>query len=164
MTKPKNIIIDEGHKKLLEKLRNLKVNADIFSEAFMNDPRPSWYKLYKDGQFKMIIVNRAFTFKTGISIPAYYMQSDDVMWKAEDSHDFNATDMEAVKKRIRISIEETVTNPSSGKKQVWVGFKTPRFHPKTKEVIGVYGQADVWEEEIWASVPKDIKKAIKLEY
>lgn len=151
------------HDRLIKKIRKLKINSDIFGEAFMNDPRPRWYKIYREGKFSMLIVNRSFTTKTGITMPAYYMRNDSDVWPEDIVDIADASDMLAVKRRVRVTIEERVRNPLTGNDQIWVGFKTPRFDIKTNEVIGVHGQADLWEPEVWEHVPESIKKVIKLE-
>lgn len=153
----------QHHKELLKRLRKLKLNSDIFGDSFMNSPKPMWYKSYYDGTFKMIIVNRAYTERTGITLSSYYMQQDDKIWNSDISEDFEDNDLQAVRKRVRVPMEETVKNPLSGKTEVWVGFKYPRFDPKTQEVIGVHGQADVWPKEVWDEVPPAIKKTVRLE-
>jgi len=156
------IFDDPEYGKLLRMLRRMKVNSDIFTESFMNDVRPRWYKVYKDGEFRMIIVNRAYTQKTGITLPAYYMRNDDDLWDDNTAQQFNDSDNAAVNKRTRIMAEEIIINPLTNTHETWVVFKTPRFDPKDGKVIGVHGQAQPWETSLWETVPRDIKNAIKM--
>lgn len=136
-------------KVILLRIEQLIEQATTYESFFMDNPIPSWHKKIVSGdRLVMDRVNPAYTAVTGISVEAYKGQEDARMWGNVVGENFGENDRTVIRNRAPIIIEEPAKNPITGKPQVWVGWKWPRFDSEG-EVIGIWGQAIAYDAEVW---------------
>lgn len=152
------MITPEEAKKIRAIARRIRQDADLFGSNFMDSPIPSWYKRLDHGVLRMVIVNKAYTEKTGISISAYFDEIDSLIWGDSQGELLSENDDLCVETRRAVRIAECLENPKTGQRQYWVGYKFPYF--ADNEIKGVFGEAIVWDSDVWESLSADQQSGI----
>lgn len=120
--------------------KSARVSESTLLSFFELTPFPAWIKaVRKDGTLCMIRVNRAYEKEVGITSDEYEAQFDAAVHSPASTAEFNANDLEAIKRGEVLYVKEHDTDRVSGQPREWCVWKWPVSYEDT--VIAVCGIA-----------------------